>query len=124
MRLPEPFFASTQVGLSDIEWACLVLPVGYATICITIHSLENYQMYTVSKAKKGVKYEVLSLDEFWTEKRRKRALRRLEPVPNLEEYLSFMRERMGPELEKIRARRAKAHEQKAKLAGQKHSKTA
>ncbi len=80
-------------------------------------------MHTVSKAKKGVKYEVLSLDEFWTEKRRKRALRWLEPVPNLEEYLSFMRERMGPELEKIRARRAKEREQEAKLAGQKVSNT-
>ncbi len=80
-------------------------------------------MHTVSKAKKGVKYEVLSLDEFWTEKRREGALRRLEPIPNEEEMLRFMRERMGPALEKIRALQAQEREQKAKLAGQKDSNT-
>ncbi len=64
-------------------------------------------MYTVSKAKKGVKYKVLGLDEFWTKKRLERFLRGTEPFPHEADMLRFLRERMEPELEKYRAQRAK-----------------
>ncbi len=78
-------------------------------------------MYYMSKRKKGVKYRVMEPEEFWTPERREKALRRSEPVPNEEEIMRFMRERMGPELEKIRAQRAKQREQEAIVAGQKDS---
>ncbi len=81
-------------------------------------------MYTVSKAKKGVKYKVIGLDEFWTKKRLERVARMAEPVPNIEEYLRFMRERMGSKAAEIRVRNAKRREQEAKLAGQKGTKPA
>ncbi len=78
-------------------------------------------MYTVSKAKKGVKYKVIGLDEFWTKKRWARLRRWTDPVPHEEEVLRFMRERMGPKVKEVRARWAKEREQKAKAAGQKDS---
>ncbi len=79
-------------------------------------------MYTVSKAKKGVKYKVIEPEEFWTEKRRERFRRMSEPVPYEEEIVRLVCERAAPAMEKYWAQRAKQREQEAKLAGQKDSK--
>ncbi len=81
-------------------------------------------MYTGSKAKKGVKYKVIGLDEFWTKTRLARLRRWAKPVPHEEEILRNMRECMAPALEEDRAQRAKQREQEAKTAGQKDSQPA
>ncbi len=79
-------------------------------------------MYTVSKAKKGVKYGVIDPDKFWTKRRLARLRRWAKPVPHEEEILRNMRECMAPALEEDRALRAKRREQEAKLAGRKDPK--
>ncbi len=123
-RVPELVIATTKGPLITdnirANWNCF-------RICYNMHNnpfAGELWMYTVSKAKKGVKYKVIGLDEFWTKKRLERFARMAEPVPNLEEYLRFMRERMGSKVEEIRVRHAKRREQEAKLAGQKGTKHA
>ncbi len=81
-------------------------------------------MHTVSKVKKGVKYRAAESEERLTEKPSEWLRRWREPVLHMEEYLRFMRERMGPEVEEIRAQWAKEREQRAKQARQKGSKPA
>ncbi len=118
IQLPKSELRNRNIG------TILILHVGYATIITATYLQESVLMvlYNMSKRKKGVKYGVMEPEEFWTKERLERARRRLEPVPNSEVYLRFMRERMGPELEKIRAQRAKHREQEAKLAGPKDPK--
>ncbi len=83
------------------------------------HALEKFLIYIVSEAKKGKKYRVIQPEEFWTPKRKAWDLRQTESLPNEEEVMRFMSERLGPAWKRNWERRVKEREQKAKLAGQK-----